>query len=84
MAYVTGETAAAATGKTIAEIDEAAATGVVDAKYVGWQLRVDVPVDLEYPEHPDGLPEPEPEPKKPPRKKALSCRVNSYSCAYWI
>ena len=41
MAYMTGE-ATAATGKPVAEIDQAAASGVIPAKYEGWMLLVDV------------------------------------------
>jgi hypothetical protein len=38
--WMTGEEAAEVSGKSIAEIDEAAATGVIDAEYQGWQLMV--------------------------------------------
>ena len=36
--------------QSIAEIDEAAATGVIPAKYQGWQLLVDI--DVEPPKKP--------------------------------
>ena len=39
---MTGEEGAAFTGKTVAEIDQAAASGVIPAQYVGWQLLVDI------------------------------------------
>ena len=39
--WMQGELAADLTGMSIAEIDEAAATGVIPAKYVGWMLMVD-------------------------------------------
>ncbi len=58
MVFVTGDVAAAATGQTIAEIDELAATGEVPAAYLGWQLRVDVPIP--HPEHPEGVPKSKP------------------------
>ena len=45
MTFMHGEDAVAVTGKSVAEIDEAAATGAVDARYHGWLLHVDV--DLE-------------------------------------
>ena len=48
--FMQGEAAAELTGKTIGEIDEAAATGAIPAHYVGWQLLVCV----------DDLPEPGP------------------------
>lgn len=41
--WMTGEEAAELTGKSIAEIDQAAATGVIDAQYQGWQLLVAKP-----------------------------------------
>jgi hypothetical protein len=50
MPYVTAAEAAQKTGKSIAEIDEAAATGVIPAKYQGWQLLVDI--DVEPPKKP--------------------------------
>ena len=50
MAYMTGAEAAELTGKSIAEIDEAAAIGVIPAKYQGWQLLVDI--DVEPPKKP--------------------------------
>ena len=39
--FMTGEAAAEQTGLSIAEIDEAAATGAIPAHYTGWQLLVD-------------------------------------------
>lgn len=39
--FMPGETAAELTGLSISEIDEAAATGVIPAHFVGWQLLVD-------------------------------------------
>ena len=41
MTWMTGEDAVASTGLSIAEIDEAAATGAIPAHYTGWQLLVD-------------------------------------------
>jgi hypothetical protein len=54
--WLTGEEAAEQTGKTIAEIDQAAAAGDIDAAYHGWQLKV-------------AKPKPEPAPKKAARKR---------------
>ena len=39
--FMTGEAAAELTGLSIAEIDQAAATGEIPAHYTGWQLLVD-------------------------------------------
>lgn len=46
---MTGEAAAELTGLSIAEIDEAAATGAIPAHYTGWMLLVD-PSNLMPPE----------------------------------
>ena len=72
MVYVTGEAAAEASGLPIPVIDELAATGEIQAKYMGWQLRVEVPVAPGLPEHPEGIPEPEPEPKRRTPTKSRS------------
>jgi hypothetical protein len=42
MTWTSGEQAAKLTGKTVSEIDQAAAQGVIPARYVGWRLLVDV------------------------------------------
>lgn len=41
--WITGEEAAAQTGASIAEVDQAAATGAIPAQYFGWQLLVSIP-----------------------------------------
>ena len=58
--YMTGEAAATATGRTVAVVDAAAATGVIPAESVGWQLLVDVALWTEPPAPP----------RKAPTKKA--------------
>ncbi|MBX9638495.1 MAG: hypothetical protein K2X97_01825 [Mycobacteriaceae bacterium] len=42
-AWITGEAAAELTGKTVAEIDAAAAAGEIAAQYQGWRLMVSLP-----------------------------------------
>ena len=53
---MTGEDAAELTGLSIAEIDQAAATGEIPAHYTGWQLLVN-PHSLVPPEETRTVPE---------------------------